>query len=326
LSYKNIITWLVKILIGLGCFAIIYWRLRDDLTPENLANLKITFTNSVSYALLITAVLLVPVNWGIESYKWMLITAPLEKISYKTASKSVYAALCVGNLAPGRATEFLAKILFFKFENRPTIALLHFVNGMFQLSLTILFGLTSLSLKYDTGTGFSIVQLILITSFCILLLIIFTLFVLKFDALQKWIIGLFKNRVKGETLPYTFSKSLASKLLLYSALRYFVFTAQFLLIFKLFFGGSIDLPLMASVFIYFLLTTVLPMISVIEPAIRAAIALLVFGNSGISQVSIVTIAVLVWFINIALPSLFGYFIILRERFDPGSYRHNSFKK
>jgi hypothetical protein len=107
---------------------------------------------------------------------------------------------------------------------------------------------------------------------------------------------------------------------LYSAFRYFVFTSQFVLIFKLFFGGPIDLPLMASVFIYFLLTTVLPMISVIEPAIRAAIALLVFGNSGISQVSIVTIAVLVWFINIALPSLFGYFIILGEKFELNSFK------
>jgi uncharacterized membrane protein YbhN (UPF0104 family) len=266
------------------------------------------------------------VNWGIESYKWMLITAPLEKVSYKTATKSVYSALCVGNLAPGRATEFLAKILFFKPENRPTVALLHFVNGMFQLSLTIITGLSALAIKYASGTNFSSLQLISITSFCILLLVIFILFVVKFDALQKWVVSLFRKRIKGEMLPYSFTKKLSLKLLLYCAIRYLVFTFQFILIFKLFYHGAVDVQLMASIFVYFLLTTVLPMISVIEPAIRAAIALLVFGNLGIGQVSIVTIAVLVWLINIALPSLFGYFVILKENFDPDSYRQSPFKK
>src|SRR5688572_30961137 len=83
------------------------------------------------------AILLIPVNWGIEAYKWKLITAPIQWVSYKTATKSVYSGVCLGNLAPGRATEFLAKIIFFKIENRPKISVLHFVGGMFQLSITI---------------------------------------------------------------------------------------------------------------------------------------------------------------------------------------------
>ena len=261
-----------------------------------------------------------PINWGIESYKWQLITAPVERINYGTATKSVYAALCVGNLAPGRATEFLAKIFFFQPENRPTIALLHFVNGMFQLSLTIVFGLLALAIKFREGAGFSVTQLMLLIGFCLLLLITFLLFVLKFDALQKWIVGHFSNRIKGETKPYSFTKILVGKLFLYSALRYVVFTAQFVLMFKLFYTGNPALNVFASVSVYFLLTTILPMISVIEPAIRAAIALIVFGGLGVSQVSIVTVAVMVWMINIALPSLAGYFIILKEKFELGSFR------
>jgi hypothetical protein len=310
----------------LGCFAIIYWRLKDDLTPENITSLKNSFTNTGAYLLLFSALVLVPLNWGIESYKWQLITEPVEKISYSTATRSVYAALCVGNLAPGRATEFLAKILFFKTENRPTIALLHFVNGMFQLSLTIIFGLLALAFKFRNGSEFSTTQLILLIGFCLLLLSAFILFVVRFDALQKWIISRFSKRIVGETQPYAFTKILVGKLFVYSALRYVVFTAQFVLIFKLFYTGSPNLALIAAVSVYFLLTTILPMISVIEPAIRAAIALIVFGDLGVSQVSIVTSAVLVWLINIALPSVAGYFIILKEKFDPASYKKSSFQK
>lgn len=267
-----------------------------------------------------------PLNWGIESYKWKLITGPVENISYETATRSVYAALCVGNLAPGRATEFLAKIFFFQPENRPTIALLHFVNGMFQLSLTIVFGLFALTIKFKEGAGFSTTQLVLLVGFCLLLLLAFFFFVLKFDSLQKWLAGYFNKRINGETKPYSFTKSLVGKLFLYSALRYIVFTSQFILVFRLFYTGTAGPELIASVSVYFLLTTILPMISVIEPAIRAAIALIVFGNLGVSQVSIVTTAVLVWLINIALPSLYGYFVILKEKFNPYSYRASAFRK
>ncbi len=325
-SYKNIITWLVKILIGLASFAIIYWRLKDDLTPENLTALKISFTLSGSYHLLSICLVLVPLNWGIESYKWKLITFPIEDVTFSAASKSVYSGLCVGNLAPGRATEFLAKVLFFKPVNRPTITLLHFVNGMFQLSITIVVGLIALLFKFDTGNGLSSAQFLLIGIFCILLLAFFMLFVFKFNALQKWIFGLFKNTLASKSLPYSFTKNSVSTLFLLSAIRYVVFTTQFVLILKLFYSGPLTSSILASVCIYFLLTTILPMISFIEPAIRAAIAVLVFGGTDINEISLVTTAVLVWLINIVLPSVIGYIIILKEKFDPDSYRHGLFKK
>jgi hypothetical protein len=319
---KNIITWLVKILIGLGSFALIYWRLDSDLTPENIATLKTSFSNSTAYCLLILCLLLIPINWGIESYKWKLITSPIETISFKTAMRSVYSGVCVGNLAPGRATEFLAKILFFKPENRPTIALLHFANGMFQLSITILAGLLGLFLKFNCNSSLSCSQIIWIIIFCFILLTVFGIFIFKFDAFQTKLIKLLKRRVEGETLSYKFSKQLSLRLILFSVLRYCVFTLQFILILKLFHSGTeCCFMVIASVFIYFLLTTILPMISVIEPAVRAAIALLVFGGMGYPEISLVISAVMLWLINIVLPSIIGYIIIVKEKFE-----FNFFKK
>jgi len=319
-SYKNIITWLVKILIGAGSFFIIYWRLKDDLTNDKLTQLQSALATFPAFCLLFFCLLLVPVNWGIESYKWKMITKPVEEVSYGTATKAVYSAVCVGNLAPGRATEFLAKILFFQPSNRPTIALLHFVNGMFQLSVTIICGLFALALKYNSGTSLSAAKIILISAFCILLLTVFIIFILRFNALQKWVLGFFKNRIGEETIPYNFSKKSAGRLIVFSIVRYAVFTFQFFLILRLFFQGEFTLSFIASVFVYFLFTTVLPMISVIEPAIRAAIALVVFSGSGMNEVTIVTSAVLLWLVNIALPSVIGYLIILKENFNLSSFK------
>lgn len=306
---------MVKILIGLGSFAVIYWRLKDDLTPDNLSQITLALSTASAYCLLIVCLLLVPVNWGIESFKWKLITEPIEQVSYKTASQSVYAGLCLGNFAPGRATEFLAKVLFFKPDNRPTITLLHFVNGMFQLSITILVGAIALIFKFDTSNGISSAQFLMIGIFCMLLLAFFMMFVFKFNSLRKWIFSLFKKTLAAKELPYAFTKNSISALFLLSAIRYLVFTTQFVLILKLFYTGPLTSTILASVCVYFLLTTILPMISFIEPAIRAAIAVLVFGGTEINEISLVITAILVWLINIVLPSLFGYIVIVRQKFE-----------
>jgi hypothetical protein len=320
-SYKNIITWLVKILIGLGSFAIIYWRLKDSFTPENLEALSNSFSGSFSYCLIIISVLLIPVNWGIESYKWKLITRSVETISFKTAMKSVYAGVCVGNLAPGRATEFLAKILFFKQENRPTIALLHFANGMFQLSVTIIAGIIGLLLKCDSACGFSSNQFTLMIILCVLLLGVFALFIFKFELFQKFLMKILKRHVTENTIPFSFSKKLSLTLFAFSILRYVVFTTQFILAFKFFYNGfGSESMALASVFVYFLFTTALPMISVVEPAIRTAIALIVFKGAGYPEISVAITAVFLWLINIAVPSIIGYIIILKEKFEFSSFK------
>ena len=306
---------MVKILIGLGSFAIIYWRLKDDFTSDEILILQNSLSTTTAYFLLSFCLLLVPVNWGIESYKWKLITHPIENISIVTAMKSVYSGVCVGNLAPGRATEFLAKVLFFKSDNRPTITLLHFVNGMFQLSITILCGLIALVFKLDVGNGLNSMQFLMIGIFCMLLLAVFMMFIFKFNTLQKWIFSLFKKTLASKNFPYSFTKKSIRTLFSLSLLRYFVFTLQFVVVLKLFYSEPLNSGILASVCIYFLLTTVLPMISFIEPAIRAAIAVLVFSGLEISEISLVTTAILVWLINIALPSIIGYIIIVKEKFD-----------
>lgn len=299
----------------MGSFALIYWRIKNDLTPDTISHLKTTFTSGTAYALLTLSILLIPVNWGIESYKWQLITKPVEAISYRTAMKSVYSGICVGNLAPARATEFLAKILFFKVENRPTIALLHFANGMFQLCMTIFLGIAALVYKLKNSELISHEHLWLIGGGSIALVCFCAFFVIKFDKFQVWVMKRLRKKFEGQTLPYRFNNDLIIKLFFLSFIRYVVFVVQFILILKLFYEGNLSLPLLSSIFIYFLLTTALPMFSLIEAAVRAAIALLVFAGLNIPESTLIISAVILWMLNIVVPSVIGYFIIIKENFD-----------
>ncbi len=57
------------------------------------------------------------------------------------------------------------------------------------------------------------------------------------------------------------------------------------------------------------------MISIIEPAIRAAIALFVFDNANDQTITIVLTSTFLWIINVIIPSAIGYIVILKEKID-----------
>lgn len=314
-QYKNIISWVIKIIVGVFSFYFIYARLQGEFTADKLAVIQSSLTSADSYILLFCCLVFVPVNWGIESYKWQIITAPVEQVSFSTASKSVYAGLCVGNLAPGRATEFLAKILFFHARHRATITLLHFANGMFQLAVTILLGTLAAFVFYQDKIEASDSKAFLVGLLCLLLLSFFTIFVTQFHRIQKWIIKKFERSFGHNAEPYTFTKSIILKLFSFSIIRYVVFTFQFILLIKIFYADVLSTQLVAGICIYFLLTTILPMISFIEAAIRSAIALFVFSGSNVPEMALVITAVLLWTLNVVLPSIVGYIIILKEKFE-----------
>jgi hypothetical protein len=312
---KKILSILIKILVGLGSFGIIYFRLENDLTPERMSIISSSVSSASSLAIIAFCLLLIPLNWGLESYKWQLITAPVEKVSYRTASKSVYAGVFLGNLAPGRATEFVAKIIFFYIANRSKITVLHFVNGMFQLAITIIAGFIALAYRLKDMSG-SANWMIFATSIVgTLLLLALVLAIFKIDYLLNVLSRRISKEKNAEHFHYSFTRKMVFRLFFFSSLRYLVFYAQFLLLLYVFFPFSMSATILSGIALYFLITSTLPMISVLEAAIRAAVALLVFRNAGIDDATLAITSVLVWLTNIIIPSIAGYYILLRQNFN-----------
>lgn len=314
-TIKKTIILTIKILIGILSFWIIYSRLVQ--IPHLKDQLLIMFNEPGMYLVMGFAMLLMPLNWGIESYKWKLITSRVEKISYKIALKSVFSGICVGNIAPGRAMEFLAKIYFFKPENRPDVTVLHFINGMFQMLITVTVGLIAVSLKLNqTDKASNFIYYVIIGGLC--LIVFFCWAILNVSLIQNKLKRIKWFRI-NETAKIDFSKSLILKLVTLSIIRYLVFTSQFFIIFNSLAPQSHAMETFMSIAAYFMLTSLIPMVSFIEPAIRAAIALFVF-NTGDDTVLVVLSSTFVWIINVVIPSLIGYIIILREKIDFRSAR------
>ena len=315
LKRKKLITNLIKIGIGLFCFIVIYSRIKNDFTSEKLQILAQTTFSTRGFICILACLLLIPINWGIESYKWMLITAPVQKLSYVNASKSVYSGVCLGNLAPGRATEFVAKILFFEIDNRPKITVLHFLNGMFQLSITILAGLVALLFQINNFGNGNMWMIYLTSGIGLLILFALLLSIYKLD----WILNIVAKKISKKNnlldFHYQFTGKLIFQLFGFSLLRYMVFFTQFVFIITLLHSNWLPLTVFISMALYFLITTVIPMFSVIEAAVRAAIALVVFKDSGISNTALALSSVLIWLVNIIFPSILGYYFLVKQQFN-----------
>jgi hypothetical protein len=312
---KKILSTLIKLLIGLGSFVVIYLRLKNDFTSEKLGLLYTAAFSAQGLFSLALCLLLIPVNWGIEAFRWKLITAPVEAVSYYTATQSVYSGVCLGNLAPGRATEFLAKIIFFKPENRPRITVLHFINGLFQLSITILAGLGALWVHLNSFGSEHAWMAYVAGGLSALLLLVLCLCLYRLNPILNFVSRKLSKEKQIEDFSYPFTTGLVIQLFFLSVLRYSVFFCQMALLIYLFHHEQPGLFILSEIALYFLITTVIPMISVLEAPIRAAIALVVFRDSGISNSVLALSSVLIWLVNIIIPSIYGYLILLRQNFN-----------
>jgi hypothetical protein len=312
--YKKIFILFIKVVIGLLSFWVIYAKLSGNVYLKGELS-KWGYQSDIYLSLLVVLILM-PLNWGIESYKWKLVTKQLESISYQTALKSIFSGICIGNIAPGRSMEFLARIYFFKSENKPSATILHFINGMFQMIITLSVGFIAASSKLGDVRASSYFFYIILAG-AIILIACFCWIILHPTRIQKKLgfIKWFKNKEAIGLKP--FSKTLLLKVLSLSIIRYMVFTLQFYLIYQVLSPQSEGV--FASIAMYFMLTSIIPMISVIEPSIRAAIALFVFSGTANNEVSVILSSTVVWIINVVIPSIIGYMIILKEKIEFKSF-------
>jgi hypothetical protein len=307
---KKRLVLLFKILLGLASFVFLWFRLKDQLTPEKIAILKQTLFLGNNLLLFAFIYFLMIPNWLIESYKWKIITAHIEKISYLKAIKGVMAGICIGNVTPGRFGEFAGRLIYFKPEHRSKITVTHFVCGSTQLFITVATGIVCTALWLLKHESSDLIYIALAAGGVLLLLL--TLLLFKIDIAYKKVASL-KILKRFDLGAVHYPKPVLIKTILWSTLRYFVFASQYILLLKICGANGSYFALFIPVSISFMLMSSIPMISFIEVAIRAGIALLLFSEFIPNELLIITASTALWFINIITPSIIGYFIILASK-------------
>jgi hypothetical protein len=189
------------------------------------------------------------------------------------------------------------------------------VGGMFQLSVTIVFGMIALVLKFknfDTNNMW-VAYLVIV-----LAVVVLTVFIFCFVNINKILTFVSKKISKQKNIShfdYQFTAKQIIQLIGFSVLRYVVFFSQMLIIISLFSQHQFSIQIVLGIWLYFFITSIVPMISFIEAAIRAAVALIVFKGCDVTNAAVALSSILVWILNIVIPSIVGYFILVKQNFN-----------
>lgn len=312
-SPKNITSILVKAFIGVACLGLLGQRLYQSYSAENMASVGAIFNTHNTLLIGLAGVLLF-LNWGIEVHKWRLITQQMEIIPSGKLWQSVWMGVCIGNLTPGRLGEFAGRILVFKPENRAKATTLHFANGITQLVANIVVGCVAL-LGFSSLIDKSYFTLLLGAESIILLA--FVLFLLRLNSVVGWLKNLSFLK-KYDFTHLEVGRKLLVKLLLLSLIRYVVFFMQFYLLLLACGIEGNTYHILGAIAIMYLLLSTIPMISVIEVAMRAFIIVLLFGSFGSNDWELSVASTLLWIINIVVPSVVGYIFLVKNKFTFGT--------
>lgn len=321
---KKTINSSLRIVIAFLAAWFIYNQLAD---PQNFLSFTESFKSRWNHSdfifLVILSLLLMPVNWGVEAYKWKILINYAERVSFKQAMMSVLSGITMSLFTPNRVGEFLGRLLTLKHTHPLKGAFLTITGSISQLMTTLLMGMIALCFffpsYYDLGNSRYLLMYLLI-----LVMVIFTggfmiMIYLKVSRVARLTTSFVKpgwEKIRGYLrVMRRLKRSLLLKVLMLSMLRYMIFSTQFYLL-LLAFGLSIPWfhAFILISMTYFTMTAI-PTIALVDLGIRGSVSIyflgLYFADQAGSNVSILAASTAVWIINLAIPSIFGLLFIHR---------------
>jgi len=296
----------LKVLILSLTFGYIYQKLNSD-TTLNFGEFIDTIKRSDAdrWVYLVIFISLAATNWCFEILKWKTVVSRIQKISFRQAAKQSLAALTVSLATPNRVGDYGAKALYYPKEKQKQILLLNFFSNFVQMGVTILFGILGLwfaSQKIELPLASPKV--------IVLVIVIIVLMILGYLFKEKELLikGLSLTKITKyiKTLP----RVVISKTIVYSLLRYGIFSSLFFLLLN-YFGAEIStaeaFPL---IFVMYLFVSVIPTLFVLDVVVRGGVSLWLFSQVGISELTILSTVLAMWLLNFVIPAIWGSFYVI----------------
>ncbi len=314
LSYKTkqFFVVLIKLSIVVGAFYFIYLKLIENETLDfrvfvDFLNKKEVFSLKNILFLLFLSIF----NWFFEILKWHNLVSSITKISFKTGLEQSLGALTASLFTPNRIGEYGAKAIYYPSELRKKVMLLNLVSNMMQMAVTTVFGIigllffmTQYHLEIDFKKALYALTLLMLVGAFFLFSLQHKAFEIKGFSIKK-IIDFIKN----------IRKTIIFKTVVFSVLRYFIFSFQLYYLLHIF-GVSISYPnAMMVITSMYLLSSVIPSVFIFDVVIKSGVAVYLFSLIGVNELTILSIIMIMWLLNFVLPSVFGSYYVLNFNFS-----------
>lgn len=294
-------------------------------TQQNLAHSREVIWEAFSWrhaGTWLTVVGLMLLNWGVESYKWRLLVSGLEKITYLRAVRAVFTGQALAFSTINRLGESAGRALFLADGNRIRGAVLSVAGSMSQLLVTVIAGwlaLLFIIFGHPEIAVFSGDQVAALEKGSVVFLtgVIILLWIIYYHPAA--VVRVLENIPAIKKFDFFLEKLAAlptaglTTILLLSALRFVIYTAQYLLLFQLF-GVQLNwLTGAALVSLMMLLLALVPTIALAELGFRGQISLRLFALVSANYAGIMATAAGIWVINLIIPALAGSLLVLGIR-------------
>ena len=271
---------------------------------------------SLSFRLLAIAILLIPINYGIETAKWHYLIFKKNANSYWLAYKSVLSGMALGILTPNRVGEPFARALMVPQGNYLNSATAALICSLSQQAATLLFGLIGaiiLTNQFNYITS-NLIWHIGVAS--VLLSLAITTLLLS-PTLLRWIAHhhfttKLMQSIRGID---SFSLKQVTTIQSISLIRYCIFITQYACILYAF-GSSLPLlHIVSAVACIFLVGSIIPLPAIVDVGFKISLAILFLGTTLDNEKAATAASTTIWIMNIAIPSLIGTIFVISNAFD-----------
>ena len=259
------------------------------------------------------ALALVPLNIGLEAYRWGRLVRRLEpSVRYRDVLRAVVGSYPLGLLTPGRVGDYVGRAAYLRQIPPGVSAVLTFGERMATLAACLVGGLVALvpyleaqatpSPLWPAVTGVGLVG----TGALVALILFPSLAQTALTTLLPF--GAVKRAARSfQKIP----REEASRLLALSAVRYLVFSAQFVFLARALAPEAAWGGLMVGVALVFFAKSAIPQVTLGDLGVREGAAVFFLGAYGLSPAAALDASLALFAMNLLLPALVGAPLLLQ---------------
>ena len=302
------------VVLGVLVWIFLGWRIVPYVT-DTLRNGQYPVAN-ISFKFIAVAMLLIPINYGLEAIKWHYLVFKRNAQSFWLAYKSVLSGMALGILTPNRIGEPFARALMVPNGSYLTSTAAALICSLSQQAATLLFGIAGaliLSNQYSYATS----NLIWYIGVASLLVSLSISTLLLSPALLRWIAHHHFTRKVMQSIRGidSFTLKQVATIQFISLIRYCIFLTQYVCILYAF-GSSLPIiHLVSGVACIFLVGSIIPLPAIVDVGVKISLAILFLGSTLGNEKAAAASSTTIWIMNIAIPALIGTFFVISNSFE-----------
>lgn len=299
---------ILKLSVVCGILIFIYFKLQDQQysIDQLIIDLKRVITSQPYLFGLV--LLLMPLNWGIETLKWQYMAKKVVPLTWWQSLLGVLTGLSLSFITPHGLGDYVGRIMLLENEERGRLGGAILLGRVCQMSVTIIFGFIGLSYFVDMKW---------------LLIFIFSTGAVSFIAYKLWsakhlyLLNKLPSKIKYFLeIISQFNQKEVGHIFSLSFIRYVVFTIQLMVLLQIF-NTSLTWynSFMGTTWI-FLAKSVIPTFNFLSDlGVREFSAIYFFERQPVELPMILVATLLLWIINILIPTLIGTPLVFKMKIN-----------